>query len=117
VRWWAEQSEDARAIFNHPEAKPLPQVLAEFAAWLPKDSRIWGNGAGFDQPILAAAYRAVGIPLPWEFRNERCYRTLKALAPDVKIRRTGTHHNALDDAVSQADHLKCIAVRLGLHLG
>ena len=26
-------------------------------------------------------------------------------APDVELNRVGTHHNALDDAASQADHL------------
>lgn len=42
--------------------------------------------------------------VPWPHWNDRCYRTLKAMRPDVKMERTGTHHNAVDDATSQARH-------------
>jgi inhibitor of KinA sporulation pathway (predicted exonuclease) len=43
---------------------------------------------------------------PWKFYNDRCYRTLKAMYPHIKMpKRTGTHHNALDDAISQVNHL------------
>lgn len=48
--------------------------------------------------------RAAGLEQPWAFWNDRCYRTLKARS-ELKIARTGTHHNALDDAKSQALHL------------
>jgi inhibitor of KinA sporulation pathway (predicted exonuclease) len=66
---------------------------------------VWGNGADFDNPILAAAYRATGISQGWKPYNGRCYRTIKNLAPQVRLVRTGTHHNALDDARAQAQHL------------
>lgn len=117
VEFWKTQSEEARAIFDHPDAMDIVDLLTKFAAWFPKDAFIWGNGAGFDQPILAAAYRAAGIKLPWEFYNERCYRTIKNLAPHIKMSRTGTHHNALNDAQSQATHLLVIRDALGLVLG
>jgi exodeoxyribonuclease VIII len=42
---------------------------------------------------------------PWRHWNDRCYRTVKSLYPDVKLERVGTHHNAVDDAESQARHL------------
>jgi inhibitor of KinA sporulation pathway (predicted exonuclease) len=41
----------------------------------------------------------------YKFWNERCYRTVKNQYPDVKLTRTGTYHNALDDARTQAEHL------------
>lgn len=117
IDWWSQQTEDARKVFTDPAAMELPALLAEFSEWLPKDAIIWGNGAGFDCPILARAYHAVGLPLPWKFYNERCYRTIKSLAPSVSISRSGTHHNALDDAVSQAEHLRMLSIALGLKLG
>jgi len=67
--------------------------------------RVWGNGAAFDNVILASAYRQANITQPWLFWNDRCYRTVKALSPAVTMQRNGTHHNALDDAESQARHL------------
>jgi exodeoxyribonuclease VIII len=44
----------------------------------------------------------------WEFWKDRCYRTIKNCYPDVPFDRRGTHHNALDDARSQALHLIAI---------
>jgi hypothetical protein len=66
---------------------------------------VWGNGASFDCVILGNAYRAVGDEPPWKYFNERCYRTAKAMLPAVPFERIGTHHHALDDAASQAQHL------------
>ena len=63
------------------------------------------NGAAFDNVILASAYRRNGTRQPWQFLNDRCYRTMKAQYPAVKMQRNGTHHNAVDDAESQARHL------------
>lgn len=81
----------------------------------PERAHIWGNGADFDNVILTNAYRAVGISRPWEPYHDRCYRTLKNLRRDIHLYRTGTHHNALYDAITQAEH----AVRLlqAVHIG
>ena len=45
---------------------------------------------------------AAGGKAPWTFWQERDLRTLKGLSPDLRIERSGTHHNALDDALHQA---------------
>ena len=103
VVWWMHQSDEARAAFKKPGA-PLELVLGEFSSWYPPGAALWGNGATFDNVILANAYRAVGVKQPWDFWNDRCYRTLKSLYPHVKLERTGVAHNALDDAKSQAMH-------------
>ncbi len=70
--------------------------------------KIWGNGADFDNVILTSAYKRNDLELPWRYTNNRCYRTLKSLYPEIKLERSGTHHNALDDAISQANHLMSI---------
>lgn len=110
VMWWMKQSDEARAAFDRPSA-PLIAALADFAHWC-GDSVVWGNGASFDNTILSNAYRKTGIEQPWKFWNDRCYRTVKNLYPDVKLERVGTYHNALDDAKSQAVHLIKMGVKL-----
>lgn len=108
--WWSKQSPEARVVLD--EAKtggvPLIHALQEFGAYLEQYNmravKIWGNGASFDNTILVACYKAVGIETPWKFWNDRCYRTFKALFPSVKLERQGTYHNALDDAKTQALH-------------
>lgn len=123
VQWWSEQDEAARAALFGPTVVRTPTrvALVEFAAWLDtlgpfKHRRIWGNGGDFDAPILAKLYEAAfpndnpSAPSaqPWNFWNSRCYRLLKNLRRGIELHRQGAHHNALDDARSQADH----AVRL-----
>jgi exodeoxyribonuclease VIII len=112
VMWWMQQSEEARAAVRAGGAH-LAVALGCFTTWLEQraardEVRIWGNGANFDNVVLATAYARAGHLLPWRFFNDRCYRTMKAQRRDVKLERSGTHHNALDDAVSQAQHLLAI---------
>lgn len=104
LAWWAKQSEQARSVFNDPDRKPIRFALGELARFVDPDARVWGNGAAFDNAILANAYAACGMRLPWKFWNDRCYRTIAAFARTRRVQ-SGTHHNALDDAKSQAEHL------------
>ena len=69
---------------------------------------VWGNGASFDNVILSESYYRAAILRPWPFWKDRCYRTIKTIYPDVELVRSGTHHNALDDARTQAEHLIAI---------
>lgn len=112
LAWWSRQSPEAKRVLAEAEmetvAYPLLKGLEEFNTFckLGKKTKVWGNGADFDNPILVAAYHAVGSKQGWAPYNGRCYRTVKNLFPQQKlVGRTGTHHNALDDAKSQAAHL------------
>ena len=105
VAWWMKQSESARAVFQQ-KGDHAALVLSRFGSWLPRDCKLWGNGASFDNAILACSYRAFRMPPPWAFWNDRCYRT--AVAGLARLERVGTHHNALDDAISQARHLVAV---------
>jgi len=110
LKWWMKQSDEARAVFSSPDAVSLPAALVRFAEWVSDDGdygdvKMWGNGAGFDNPILSAAFAAGGIKQPWYHRNDRCYRTKCADYKHLPFVREGVHHNAKDDAVSQAKHL------------
>lgn len=115
VKWWLEASDQARAAITASSAVPLYVALADFALFLSREcpdegSRcIWGNGATFDNVILASAYSRSGMKLPWRFWNDRCFRTLKSLHLDVPApTRIGTHHHALDDALHQTQHARII---------
>lgn len=114
MMWWLEQSDEARRalISGQKEAVSLQGALAAFNGWLAglevdvSLRRIWGNGASFDCALLAAAHRHADMRLPWRYSGERCYRTVKALNPQVvEDARDGTHHDALADAEHQAKHL------------
>lgn len=115
VLWWMNQDDILRKRIASPQRnrEPLREALKLFAHWLPKETKVWGNRAAFDLPILESAYRAFKAPTPWKHGDERCYRTMKSLAPSVG-RCVGAHHDTLDDAVSQAKHLQTIIKFLGL---
>lgn len=110
--WWCQQSDEARRIFRPETPKMhINDALSEFRSWVDAHSYVgkvnmWGNGADFDNVVLGTAYKNSKIKKPWSFRYNRCYRTLKNLpkAEGIRLIRQGTHHNALDDALTQADH-------------
>lgn len=120
VAWWEKQSPEAQKVLKQARStrgnKTLDKALTNFNEYLaqfdPKVVRVWGNGSDFDNAILINCYAAANLTAGWEFWNNRCFRTLKGLAPSVKLYRTGTHHNALDDAKTQALH----AVKVLQHL-
>lgn len=127
VQWWSEQSDEAQAAFADPI--DLREGLDRFDQWLVELTRnaryieepakagnqwpglrLWSHGPGFDPPILAAAYRAVGLPIPWHYRALRDTRTIFDAAGiddhSAWLKQhpgpLGIPHHALDDAISQA---------------
>ena len=115
--WWAKQSPAARvALEQHKADKGLAlrdalEGMADYVAEhvTPRNALMWGNGADFDNPIVAVAARMVGFKLPWQWGN-RCYRTTKNLhevfGPEFTVpKKVGTvAHNALADSKDQAMH-------------
>lgn len=110
VKWWSERDPAAQKVIlqaSHRTATPLQEALTGFKKFLEPSGRqvkIWGNGSDFDNAILICLYETCEMTVPWSFWNNRCYRTLKNLHPEIKMERVGTYHNALDDAKSQALH-------------
>jgi len=113
VMWWLQQDDAARAaLVANDGCDPwaidaalidLRPFIEDFA-----DAGVWGNGATFDNVILSEAYKRSSWETPWQFWKDKCYRTVKGMYPEVKLERSGTHHNALDDARTQALHLIAI---------
>ena len=113
VLWWMQQSEEARKALTHVVYLDPINVLKDFATFLGQDAILWGNGSDFDNVLLAKVYRVFGWKrLPWSFRNNRCYRTVKNLYPGIALTPQGITHNALDDALAQAEHLCRIFARM-----
>lgn len=121
IAWWMEQSDEARKKLcdGRRQAGLMKDVLAAFWLWFRKveGDLLWGNGAAFDNALLSEAYKKVDqshqLEQPWEFWNDRCYRTLKSLYPSVPLpTREGTHHDALDDARTQGRHLIALLKKL-----
>lgn len=117
LQWWFKQSDDARSIFNSTNAIELNEALITFSTFLkehasPENVKIWGNGACFDNVILANAYNKTGLPIPWSFKKDRDVRTIVDLCirikeqdPTLLVARTGTPHNALDDVIHQVKYV------------
>lgn len=107
VMWWLTQSDDARAALTDDIVEPIEDVLEAFSLWATEQpiDGVWGNGATFDNVLLAEAYKRLDMQTPWPFWKDRCYRTVKNMFPVIELERIGTHHHALADAEAQALHL------------
>lgn len=112
IMWWLKQSDAARSGIS--AGLPLPQALGMFSEFMRGTKfQLWGNGATFDNVILRSAYDAAGIEAPWHYTMDCCYRTYKNLhGKAVPFVRQGTHHNALDDAITQGLHLQKIMAQM-----
>jgi len=115
VEWWSQQSPEAQKAAFKGEYS-LESALKNFKMWLPENTLVYGNGAAFDNALLAAAYRAMKMEQPWKHWHDRCYRTIAAMFMKYKTERVGTHHNALDDAKTQALRLMDMAKESGFIL-
>lgn len=108
VAWWDKQSEQARAHLLENRL-PLFDALLLFLQWWSNNraEKFWCQGAGFDAPIMEAAFNAVGLSAPWKFWNVRDTRTAYDILDfnPYSLKRGGTYHNALDDALHQ---IRCV---------
>lgn len=111
VKWWMKQSDAAREAAIKGEAQ-LGTALEDLSAFYARgrNAQPWGNGATFDITILEHAYaRCLGTKAPWDFWNVRDVRTIVEIAKGIcerpRVFGKGTAHNALDDAVFQAEYV------------
>jgi exodeoxyribonuclease VIII len=137
IKWWFEQDDKAIKELVTGEIVSLKTALEELRQyavhrWVKGDDKffaghsqypiattIWANSPNFDCTILEHACRQVGEVFPFKFFQYRDVRTLKDLAwpngPDsIPKFASGTKHNALSDAVSQALIVQAGYKQLGL---
>lgn len=118
LQWWREQSPEARAVLD-AAGVPVPVALTDLAAFLAGNSviEVWGYGSDFDNVTVSSLSRAFGVDVPWHYRTNRCGRTVTALPQDETFgypERVGTHHNAVDDAIYQANLVRNALRALGV---
>tara|TARA_R110002020_G_scaffold274804_2_gene490007 strand:+ start:1242 stop:1754 length:513 start_codon:yes stop_codon:yes gene_type:complete len=106
LKWWMGQGEDAKKQFEE-EGASLQDFLKQFGAFA-QDATVWGNGATFDISMLENAYGEGNQP--WRFWNVRDCRTVEWLSKLDRgsFERKGVHHNALDDAIYQAEYISAM---------
>ena len=88
VLWWLRQGDEARKSVAY-NGEPLAAVLGDFGEWIEQTCR--------HEDVR-----------PWVHLNERCFRTVRNLYPQIEydVQEKGTEaHNALADAEFQARHL------------
>lgn len=109
VMWWLQQNDQARKDLVEKTRVSIEYALLEFAKFCNKGYQIWANSPRFDCGILQNAYDKANIPIPWDFRKERCVRTLVSFKPEIKnnFEYDGVLHNALSDCYYQA---KCCSL-------
>lgn len=116
VAWWLQQSDGARADLLGGDV-PIVTALEQLSEWFTTccpDYCVWGNGATFDISILEHAMDVLQVPIPWDFWAVRDCRTVEDISTVRRksIKRKGTHHNALDDAIYQAEYISAMIAQL-----
>lgn len=107
VAWWMQQSAEAReGVFGKEVNRaPLVEVLRGFSAFTEGAEWLWSAGAK-DAEWLESAMRRCGVPSPWYYWQFCDQRTLRNLFGDyIYPRDSGVAHNALSDAMRQAEQL------------
>jgi len=110
--WWMNQGDKAKALFQRVQKEGIlvrdwAPEFCKTVADISKKPKVWSNGAGFDVPILESLLYRCGMEPPYKFWDIRCYRTIKALfGIEENLKREGTHHNALDDAIFQTQAIQ-----------
>lgn len=109
VQWWKQQPSHVMAGVVK-DSKSIQAVIEQFDEFLGIDRQkyvYWCNGASFDFPILDSTYRKLNRSVPWKYWNQRDTRTIYSVF-GVDWRnypRVGSHHNGLDDCLTQ---IKCL---------
>jgi hypothetical protein len=104
--WWMKQSDEARKDFTDRENVDIAKALCDFRDFYSTNYQVWGNSARFDLGILQNAYNKLYMPIPWDFRKERCVRILVSFRPEIKAnyKLEGIAHNALHGCYYQVGY-------------
>jgi len=113
VKWWLKQNDAARQAITKKGMR-LSSALADLFNFCPraKSTKLWSNGATFDLVIIRNALDRYDYTVPWQYWQERDTRTLVDIAERITginasktIPFDGTKHDALADAIHQAQYI------------
>ena len=87
IKWWKNQQQEARVVIQASmgSLKPVKASLDVIDHWFNQHEKegvktiVWGNGAKFDNAVLSSLYENVGRKVPWSYKADMCYRTIRAL--------------------------------------
>lgn len=116
LRWWLAQGPAARGVFSDPERIDVAQALEDMHEWAfdavaGRPFKVWAKPPRFDIAIVENAMQVCGIRPLWGHRDVLDMRTaIHLLDPSGEhaVPFTGTVHNALHDAVWQAEYLQAV---------
>ena len=115
IEWWGRQAEDVYAeAFDPNDRISLEKFAQELNRFIVGADNIWAQGPVFDIVILENLYRQMGLPCPWQFWQIRDSRTLLSSLGDPREKNKAGLHNALEDAVSQAQAVQYVFKQAGI---
>lgn len=111
LSWWLNENKELLSEkVNSKDALRVEEAIAllfqTYQEWY--CTKVVGNGSLADilwvHQIVDKLKESTNFKeeIPWSFRDEMCFRTLKVLLPSVNIEFEGTRHDALDDAKWQS---------------
>jgi hypothetical protein len=131
LMWWEQQGDEAKQVLEN-DRKPPREAISSFISWVRGiwdsygEGTIWANPPQFDLSIIQHHFDVFGFNCPWHYSKERCFRTIREVArqkqgfvpSEPKAVAVGgktvvfVKHNALHDAIMQADKLQQIIQHL-----
>lgn len=110
VEWWILHGGAEAYGSTMPNRVGIQSALLRLQGAILKFSpkTIWVSAPTFDFTGLKFYYDALGMSMPWSFRQERCFRTFREEIPGALDRQpsdAGLAHNAKDDAEFQLEWL------------
>lgn len=116
--WWQKQCPAAREELTG--VLSTEQAVRGLRDWalangFGRSSTIWGKGPSFDCVILKNAMTRAGVPVFWQFWQERCVRTILQMVPEAnELQFEGTPHKAEDDARHEARQVGMALRKVGV---
>lgn len=107
VEWWAKQSNEAKAAAFGGTTNIRDAMEQLIQLYIDEECiEIWSQGALADIRWANNVLTKLQLQKPWEYYQEMCSRTLLKYSPQtLGIPRTGTHHDAYNDAFFQAQNI------------
>jgi exodeoxyribonuclease VIII len=112
--WWSKQDPAIMEEAFHPDDRiPLKEAVDLFHKFAWGCDQFWSHGATFDLVIMENLYKQLEKPLPWNFWQLRCTRTIFDLGWDPDMPKN-SKHNALEDAIRQSVGVQNIYRKLNI---
>lgn len=102
LEWWAKQDPAIMEEAFSPDNRiPLAEAMDRFHKFAWGCDSFWSHGATFDLVIIEDILRQLKRPVPWQYWQLRCTRSLFDIGIDPKMPQN-SKHDALQDAIRQS---------------